>query len=66
MFRVKLCVGRVCNAICDSQKGLPMKLIIMSATLRIEDFTENKRLFRSPPPVIKVSRFYSHYQMSDE
>ncbi|KAK7145529.1 hypothetical protein R3I93_013304 [Phoxinus phoxinus] len=37
-----------------NKKGLPMKLIIMSATLRVEDFTENKRLFRSPPPVIKV------------
>ncbi|XP_073765102.1 probable ATP-dependent RNA helicase DHX37 isoform X3 [Danio rerio] len=37
-----------------NKKGLPMKLIIMSATLRVEDFTENKRLFSSPPPVIKV------------
>ncbi|XP_073675155.1 probable ATP-dependent RNA helicase DHX37 [Garra rufa] len=37
-----------------NKKGLPMKLIIMSATLRVEDFTENKRLFRIPPPVIKV------------
>ncbi|XP_043103602.1 probable ATP-dependent RNA helicase DHX37 [Puntigrus tetrazona] len=37
-----------------NKKGLPMKLIIMSATLRVEDFTENKRLFRAPPPVIKV------------
>lgn len=39
---------------CDWQRGLPMKLIIMSATLRVEDFTENQRLFRTPPPVIKV------------
>ncbi|TRY60549.1 hypothetical protein DNTS_026966 [Danionella cerebrum] len=37
-----------------NKKGLPMKLIIMSATLRVEDFTENKKLFRTPPPVIKV------------
>ncbi|XP_066499844.1 probable ATP-dependent RNA helicase DHX37 [Hoplias malabaricus] len=37
-----------------NKKGLPMKLLIMSATLRVEDFTENKRLFRSPPPVISV------------
>ncbi|XP_053327841.1 probable ATP-dependent RNA helicase DHX37 [Spea bombifrons] len=36
------------------KKGNPLKLIIMSATLRIEDFTENKRLFPNPPPVIKV------------
>lgn len=26
----------------------------MSATLRIGDFTENTRLFKIPPPVIKV------------
>ncbi|CAH2295731.1 probable ATP-dependent RNA helicase DHX37 [Pelobates cultripes] len=42
------------------KKGKPLKLIIMSATLRIEDFTENKRLFPAPPPVIKVdSRQFS-------
>lgn len=33
---------------------MPMKLLIMSATLRVEDFTENQRLFRTPPPVVKV------------
>ncbi|KAF1967393.1 P-loop containing nucleoside triphosphate hydrolase protein [Bimuria novae-zelandiae CBS 107.79] len=33
----------------------PLKLIIMSATLRISDFTENKRLFRhGPPPLLKA------------
>lgn len=37
-----------------NKKGMPMKLLIMSATLRVEDFTENQKLFRSPPPVIKV------------
>ncbi|XP_075689607.1 putative ATP-dependent RNA helicase DHX37 isoform X2 [Rhinoderma darwinii] len=37
-----------------TKKGRPLKLIIMSATLRIEDFTENKRLFPVTPPVIKV------------
>ena len=31
-----------------------LKLIIMSATLRVEDFTKNSRLFPSPPPVIQV------------
>ncbi|XP_067683944.1 probable ATP-dependent RNA helicase DHX37 [Haliotis asinina] len=36
------------------KKGNPLKLIIMSATLRVEDFTENKRLFKVTPPVIKV------------
>ncbi|EWC45097.1 hypothetical protein DRE_06236 [Drechslerella stenobrocha 248] len=30
----------------------PLKLIIMSATLRVNDFTENQRLFPIPPPVV--------------
>lgn len=36
------------------KKNDPLKLIIMSATLRLEDFTENARLFKIPPPVFKV------------
>ncbi|KAJ1992016.1 putative ATP-dependent RNA helicase DHR1 [Dimargaris cristalligena] len=32
----------------------PLKIIIMSATLRVEDFTLNRRLFPVPPPVIRV------------
>ncbi|XP_056633373.1 probable ATP-dependent RNA helicase kurz [Diorhabda sublineata] len=36
------------------KKGDPLKLIIMSATLRLEDFTKNQRLFKETPPVIKV------------
>lgn len=32
----------------------PLKLIIMSATLRIEDFVGNRRLFPSPPPLVSV------------
>ena len=39
----------------EDSKNRPLKLIIMSATLRISDFTENKRLFRGePPPLIKA------------
>ncbi|KAA8592672.1 hypothetical protein FQN60_018127 [Etheostoma spectabile] len=37
-----------------NKKGMPMKLLVMSATLRVEDFTDNIKLFRTPPPVIKV------------
>ena len=43
----------------DAQKLLyeppiqPLKLVIMSATLRVEDF-QTERLFLSPPPVIQV------------
>lgn len=36
------------------KRGQPLKLIVMSATLRVEDFTQNTNLFRTPPPVIKV------------
>ena len=32
----------------------PLKLIIMSATLRVDDFAANIKLFPSRPPVIKV------------
>ncbi|XP_028166537.1 probable ATP-dependent RNA helicase kurz [Ostrinia furnacalis] len=36
------------------KRGNPLRLIVMSATLRVEDFTENTRLFKEPPPVIKI------------
>ncbi|KAL6500297.1 hypothetical protein OROHE_025663 [Orobanche hederae] len=32
----------------------PLKLVLMSATLRVDDFVSNRRIFRNPPPVIKV------------
>lgn len=32
----------------------PLKLVIMSATLRIEDMTQNPTLFKTPPPVLEV------------
>jgi ATP-dependent RNA helicase DHX37/DHR1 len=44
----------------DGNQILPLKLIIMSATMRVQDFVENKRLFpphlypAGPPPVINV------------
>ena len=40
----------------DKRDGVkPLRLIIMSATLRVSDFAENRLLFPSPPPVINVS-----------
>ncbi|KAF8917814.1 P-loop containing nucleoside triphosphate hydrolase protein [Mucidula mucida] len=33
----------------------PLRLVIMSATLRVSDFAENKTLFSAPPPVINVA-----------
>ncbi|KAJ2597954.1 putative ATP-dependent RNA helicase DHR1 [Coemansia sp. RSA 1722] len=35
-------------------KHRPLKLVIMSATLRVDDFVKNTRLFKDPPPVINV------------
>lgn len=51
----------------------PLKLVIMSATLRTSDFTENVRLFNSPPPVLSVParqfpvtvHFAKHTEMHD-
>ncbi|EOX95170.1 RNA helicase family protein, putative [Theobroma cacao] len=33
---------------------LPLNLVLMSATLRVEDFISGRRLFHVPPPVIEV------------
>ncbi|KAI5474522.1 DHX37 protein [Pseudohyphozyma bogoriensis] len=33
----------------------PLRLVIMSATLRVSDFAENKTLFPTPPPVLHVT-----------
>lgn len=30
------------------------QVIVMSATLRVTDFTQNEKLFKRPPPVINV------------
>lgn len=38
----------------DPAKNKKLKLIIMSATLRVADFSENSALFSSPPPILKV------------
>ncbi|CAG9465679.1 unnamed protein product [Pedinophyceae sp. YPF-701] len=35
-------------------KVYPLRLVIMSATLRAEDFTSNRRIFRTPPPILHV------------
>eukprot|EP00854_Cymbomonas_tetramitiformis_P007652 gene7652-9116_t len=38
----------------EAERVMPLKLIIMSATLRVDDFLGNQRLFRTPPPLINV------------
>ncbi|TIB40487.1 hypothetical protein E3P86_00658 [Wallemia ichthyophaga] len=39
----------------DSESMTPLRLVIMSATLRVSDFTENKSLFQQQPPVVNVA-----------
>lgn len=41
--------------IAPEKKVFPLKLILMSATMRVEDFTSGRPIFHEPPPVIKVS-----------
>ncbi|KAI3633250.1 hypothetical protein MIR68_008788 [Amoeboaphelidium protococcarum] len=37
-----------------SVRVYPLKLVIMSATLRVDDFVHNQQLFKLPPPLIEV------------
>ncbi|XP_011302239.1 probable ATP-dependent RNA helicase kurz [Fopius arisanus] len=37
-----------------AKRNDPLKLIVMSATLRVEDFLENTRLFKVKPPLLRV------------
>jgi len=43
------------QGILRSHSCQPLRLIIMSATLRVSDFAENTTLFATPPPIINVS-----------
>lgn len=36
------------------KQGITLKLVIMSATMKVEDFTNNTNLFTPIPPVVKV------------
>ena len=38
----------------NQRKVIPLKMMIMSATLRVEDFLENERLFPVKPPLIHI------------
>ncbi|XP_059660034.1 ATP-dependent RNA helicase DEAH13-like isoform X3 [Cornus florida] len=40
--------------ISSESKIFPLKLVLMSATLRVEDFVSGRRIFYDPPPVIEV------------
>ncbi|PQQ18686.1 ATP-dependent RNA helicase DEAH13 [Prunus yedoensis var. nudiflora] len=42
------------RTISTEQLIFPLKLVLMSATLRVEDFMSGRKLFRNPPPVIEV------------
>lgn len=38
----------------DGKDARPLRIVIMSATLRMDDFTANPALFATPPPVIYI------------
>lgn len=38
----------------DKDRYKPLKLVIMSATLRVSDFAQNEALFKVPPPVLTI------------
>ncbi|KAL7168718.1 hypothetical protein ACSBR2_039044 [Camellia fascicularis] len=40
--------------ISPERKISPLKLVLMSATLRVEDFVSGRRIFRDLPPVIEI------------
>ncbi|ONI29333.1 hypothetical protein PRUPE_1G193500 [Prunus persica] len=42
------------RTISTGQQIFPLKLVLMSATLRVEDFMSGRKLFRNPPPVVEV------------
>ncbi|KAI1292042.1 putative ATP-dependent RNA helicase kurz [Halotydeus destructor] len=48
-------IGLLSRIIKLREKRKPVKLVIMSATLRVSDFTENKKLFNLVPPVIQIN-----------
>ncbi|KAG9307748.1 hypothetical protein G9A89_023313 [Geosiphon pyriformis] len=53
-------VFRLRNELIVEERGKikPLKVIIMSATLRVSDFTQNKTLFKIPPPINVDARQY--------
>ena len=54
-YRSDILIGFLSRIVRQREKDEdPLKLIIMSATLNIEDFTKNEKLFKVPPPVVRV------------
>ena len=47
-------VAAASQFILNALKIRPLRIVIMSATLRIEDFTSNPSLFPKPPPIIHI------------
>ena len=38
-----------------AKRGVPLKLVLMSATLRVADFDANRRLFADAPPTLNIA-----------
>ncbi|WFD30964.1 RNA helicase [Malassezia sp. CBS 17886] len=52
---VRLRADRWMKAAPGSRAARPLRMVIMSATLRVSDFAENPLLFASPPPVVHIA-----------
>ncbi|OIT22414.1 atp-dependent rna helicase deah13 [Nicotiana attenuata] len=42
------------QTVSPEERVYPLKLVLMSATLRVEDFISGQKIFRDPPPVMEV------------
>ncbi|CAN4111471.1 unnamed protein product [Withania somnifera] len=42
------------QTISPQERVYPLKLVLMSATLRVEDFISGRKIFHNPPPVMEV------------
>ncbi|XP_022891561.1 ATP-dependent RNA helicase DEAH13 isoform X3 [Olea europaea var. sylvestris] len=51
MQQKRILAGEIINS---EKRIYPLKLVLMSATLCVEDFVSNKKIFHNPPPVIEV------------
>ncbi|CAI9774296.1 unnamed protein product [Fraxinus pennsylvanica] len=51
MQQKRILAGEIINS---ENRIYPLKLVLMSATLCVEDFVSNTKIFHNPPPVIEV------------
>ncbi len=54
-IRIKLALESYKNSKSFEEiKVHPLRLVLMSATLKVNDFVSNPRLFKDPPPIVEI------------